>query len=275
MKQQSSEWFKARRNRITGSIAGAALGLSPWMKSNDLFKNMVLERIGQPVEFKTNPALEYGKNNEANALECFKMELGLEVEDVGFFPFDDWLGASPDGLASDGGVLEIKCPFGLRDDTNPQFKTSQEQPQYYAQMQIEMLCTNKTHCHFYQWNAYAQKHEVVNFDPQWIDENLPLLHKFWLDVQNAEEWKYTHGGEQAKEYEIAKLAYEEATERLNNAKAALIDLVGEDGGHIGNYNITKVTRKGSVNYSKIIKENLPDFDVEPYRGKVSTSWRIS
>lgn len=275
MKQNTEEWFQARRGRITGSIAGAALGLSPWLKKQDLLKQMVLERIGQPQEFKTNPALEYGKSNKSNALECFKLEIGLEVEECGFFPHEEWLGANPTGITSDGGLLAIKCNFGLRNDTNPKFETAETQLQQYAKMQVEMLCTNKTHCHFYQWNAYAQSHDVVNFDPLWIEENLPVLREFWETVQSEPEWKYTHGGPQAREYELALQVFEEAKDRLETAKAQLIDIAGPEGGNVGAFKITKVTRKGSVNYSKIVKDNLPDLDVEPYRGKDSEYWKVT
>lgn len=275
MKQQSKEWFEARKSRITGSVAGAALGLSPWLKPKDLLKQMVLERCGYEIPFETNPALEYGKTNEANALEIFKLETGLQVEECGFFPLEDWLGASPDGLTSDGGLIEIKCPFGLRNDTDPKFKLAGDQPQYYAQMQIEMICASKTFCHFYQWNAYSSSHEVVNYDPLWIVENLPLLREFWELAQSEPEWKYTHGGRVAHEYELALKAHESAKDKLDECKQALIDFAGEEGGHVGQFKVSKVIGKGSVNYSKIIKEKLPDFDVEPYRGKDSIYFKVS
>jgi len=275
MKQQSDEWFKARKNRITGSVAGAALGFSPWLKKSDLMKQMVLERFGHEQEFKTNPALEYGKQNEATAIECFKLETGLDVEECGFFPHENWLGASPDGLTSDGGVLEVKCPFGLRNDTSPQFKTAEEQPQYYAQMQIEMTCSGRDKCHFYQWNAYAQRHEVVNLDPIWLEENTPKLYEFWLDVQHEPEWKYIHGGTQAREYELALKAFEEAKDRLQEAKDAIIDLAGPEGGHVGDFKISKVTRKGSVDYKKIVEQELPDFDTSAFKKKDSEYWKVS
>ena len=51
--------------------------------------------------------------------------------------------ASPDGIVEDEEgytkVLEIKCPFGLRNDKEPVFKSIMEQPHYYAQLQIEMF----------------------------------------------------------------------------------------------------------------------------------------
>ena len=58
-------------------------------------------------------------------------------------PVYDWFGASPDGIVNDETVLEIKCPFNLRNELLPQFKSIESQPHYYAQLQLEMACTGK------------------------------------------------------------------------------------------------------------------------------------
>src|SRR5690554_409206 len=112
--QRSAEWFEQRKMRLTGSRIGAILGVSPWQKPDDVIRAMVREHHDYPSEFETNPAVDHGNNNEQRALLCFMRETGLNVEECGFFPYGDRLGASPDGLTSDGGVLEIKAPYSLR-----------------------------------------------------------------------------------------------------------------------------------------------------------------
>jgi putative phage-type endonuclease len=183
IKQGTEEWHKQRVGMITGSRVGAILGLNPWSSRDDVMRQMVREYHGASCEFTGNVATEYGKINEVNAIFELEMEHGIEVEDTGFHIHPDlpWLGASPDGLVSPRGVVEIKAPYGLRNDKNPTFKTAAEQPHYYAQTQIEMACTYRGKCYFYQWNLYASKLEMVYFDHKWMDENIPKLHEFYLE----------------------------------------------------------------------------------------------
>ncbi|HUH57159.1 MAG TPA: YqaJ viral recombinase family protein, partial [Pseudomonadales bacterium] len=112
--QRSPEWFNQRKMRLTGSRIGAILGVSPWQKPDDVLRAMVREYHDYPSEFVSNPAVDHGNNNEQRALLCFMRKAGLMVEECGFFEYGDRMGASPDGLTSDGGVLELKVPFGLR-----------------------------------------------------------------------------------------------------------------------------------------------------------------
>ena len=42
----------------------------------------------------------------------------------------------------------------------------------------------------------------------------------------------------------------------------------------GNVSAYPVERKGSVPYAKVLKEHLPDLDLEPYRGEPTTSWVV-
>ena len=41
------------------------------------------------------------------------------------------------------------------------FKSLLEQPHYYAQLQIEMLCANQDNVDFYQWSQYGDMLETV------------------------------------------------------------------------------------------------------------------
>src|SRR5690606_5514265 len=187
--QQSQEWLEARKGRITGSIIGAALGLCPWRKPAEVIRAMVREYHGAETEFKGNPATEHGNQHEQRAMLAFMRETGLHVEKCGFFPYGDRLGASPDGLTSDGGVLELKVPFSLRN--GGEFKSLDDQPHYAAQVQMELLATGRSHAYFAQYIApkgdplspdYVPeqiKIERVEIDHSWIDRNLPAINEFY------------------------------------------------------------------------------------------------
>lgn len=173
--QRSEGWHKQREKRITASIVGAILGVSPFMNKEDAIK--ILQGTS---EFKGNQATEWGTFNEAGAIAQFEMETGLKVKKAYFVTYEDWLGASPDGYVSDGSLIEVKCPFGLRNGGD--FKSIENQPQYYAQIQTQMLCTNTQKCYFYQWAPFGSNIQIVERDDAYLNEIMPILKSFYDEV---------------------------------------------------------------------------------------------
>ena len=67
--------------------------------------------FGQPLETFESPWMERGKALEAEAVRYYEMERDCTAREVGFCLTDDrMVGASPDRLVGDVGLLEIKCP---------------------------------------------------------------------------------------------------------------------------------------------------------------------
>ena len=74
--------------------------------------------------WKEKPSLENVKSiqwgeNESVAREEYKKIYNCQVQEVGLFisKANPLVGASPDGLLENGrGLLEIKCPYGLREN---------------------------------------------------------------------------------------------------------------------------------------------------------------
>ena len=288
MEQRTQEWFEARRGKLTGSNIGAALGINPWKTPDDLIRQMVREYHGAEPDFTGNMATEYGATHEPLALMDYMGQSGNMVEECGFFvhPDHDWLGASPDGLIDDDGLIEVKCPFGLRNKTGKDlvFKTAEEQPHYYAQMQIEMACTGRKWCHFYQWAKDGYYIESVEFNQKWFTDNLPILlefyHRYINEVDNPE-----HLEPKQKEINTLKAKelieeWDQITETINNATARkkelleeLVKISKERDAVIHGRKLTQVERKGSVQYKKI--PELQGVDLEQYRGKSTTYWKFS
>ena len=75
-------------------------------------------------------------------------------------------------------------------------------------------------------------------------------------------------------YAAALLKKEEADAEFETAKANLVKLARGDKDRIGIYTVSKVEKKGAVAYAKLVKDLLPDANVEPYRGKASEYWLI-
>ena len=284
MEQRTPQWFAARAGRITASGAGALLGLSPHTSEADGFRSLVRSMHGMPSEFVGNVATEYGTFHEAGALVEYCMETGATVWSLGFAEFNDWLGASPDGLIDHYGMLEIKCPFGKRNENPPVFKSIDDQPHYYAQMQIQMYCTGRKWCDFYQWSPHGTMTERVKWDDEWLDTHIQTLREIWERAKAADPADFV--GPKRQEYdtpEAAKLVaeYDELSEAIDNASARKKDIVarmvemsGKRDAVIGGRNLTLVKRKGSVSYAKAIAVLLPDADLEQWRGKASEGWQL-
>lgn len=288
IEQRSAEWFKQRTHKVTGSNIGAAIGVNPWKTQDDLIRSMVREYHGAESEFQGNIATEYGQLHEPLAQMDYQNKTGNFVEECGFFVHPDypWLGASPDGLVDDDIVLEIKAPFGLRDKKGDDlvFKTALEQPHYYAQMQMEMGVTGRKVCHFYQWSQHGDSLEVVNYDDAWWSDNLPKLEAFYalylseLDNPDHLEEKLkeinTLGAmSMIEEYDQLSETIDDATARKKEILDDLIKMAKDRNSIIHGRKLTKVDRKGAVNYAAI--PELKGVDLELHRKKPSQYWRFS
>lgn len=285
-KQRSEAWFKDRIGRVTGSNVGAILGLNPHKNADDVLREMVRAYHGAEQEFSGNIATEHGTFHEDGAAAEYEMETGRKIVECGFFPFEDWLGASPDGLIDDDGLAEIKCPYGQRDKNPPQFKTAEEQEHYWAQTQIEMFCAERQWCDFYQWAPHGTKLERIDIDPKWLEENLPKLkefHSLYLsELDNPEHLEPKRvtietlkADKLIQEHEELSEAIERANERKKEVLAELVAMAKERDAVICGKKLTKVEKQGSVSYSKVVKDHCPKVDLEKYRGNPSSYWRLS
>ena len=281
--QRSPEWFKAREGRVTGSSVGAILGLSPFMSADDVMRRMVREYHGADSEFQGNAATQWGTMNEPGACSEYEMETGNTVELCGFYTYEHWLGASPDGLIGSNGLVEFKCPYSMRKGEG-RFKTAQEQMHYYAQMQIQLFITNRDYCDFYQWSPSQTKLEVVSRDDQFLKDSLPKLKDFYdaylLECGNPDRYLTPKRAELnapqiLAEYDDAVEAIKLYEERKKELLAKLVEISGGRNASFGTRKLTFVQKAGSVGYATIVKEHLPDLDVEPYRGKPSEYWMLS
>lgn len=283
--QQSPEWFQARKGRVTGSIVGAILDIAPYMTRDQALRSMVRAYHGAPSEFTGNVATSWGNKNEDGARWEYELETGNTVKPAFFDTFEDWLGASPDGYIGDDGLLEIKCPYSLRN--GGEFKPLSEQPHYYAQIQVQLYVTVRKWCAFWQWSPHGTNLERVEYNQSWIDENLPVLREFY-DLYLSELDNHEHLEPLRREintnatkmlldeYDQLSDAIAQAEERLKEVKAAIVDASGGSNAMMWGRKVTKADTKGKVAYAKVVSELLPkDIDLEKWRGKSSVSWRIT
>jgi len=289
VEQRTEEWHKQRIGKITASNVGAILGMAPYRTARDVLRAMVREYHGIESEFKGNVATEYGTFHEAGAITDYELRTGYTVTPAPFVVSEKlpWLGASPDGFVGDDLLLEIKCPYGKRDDVEPIFKTlKEEQPHYYAQIQVQLYCTGIDRCHFYQWSPRGDSLVSVNIDHEWLETNIAKLREFYelflSEIDNKEhlepirkEVNTLDAKRLLEEYDQLSAAIDMATERKKEVLALLVETADGKNAEIWGRKLTQVEKEGAISYAKAIKKYAPDADLEPFRGKSSTYWRLT
>ena len=283
--QRSPEWHEQRIGRITGSRAGAILGLSPWQKPEYVLRAMVREYHGAPSEQQSNPATSWGTNHERQAMLCFMRKTGLNVEDVGFLPIGDWAGASPDGLVEDDAVLELKTPFSCRN--GKEFKPLSEQPYYAPQIFLEMLASGRKFAYFAQYRApkgdplshdYIPEDmliERVEWCESWWAENEPKLrafHELYIseldNLSHLDPLRVELDSDEARMIADRIGEIQDAIHNLEEEKShhieKLVALSGGRNARIGSRLLTKTKDSKSVAYAKAIKEIAPNADLSKW-----------
>lgn len=296
MEQRTPEWHEQRKGRITGSRVGAILGLSPWQKPADVLRAMVREYHGAETEFTGNPATDHGNNNEQRALLAFMRESGLQVEQCGFFAYGELMGASPDGLTDDGGVLELKVPYSLRN--GGEFKPLAEQPHYFAQVQMETLSSGRNHAYFAQYIApkgdpfsadyVAEKIKIekIAHDPEWIDKNLPAISAFYdlyiSELSNPEHLEplrvvidTPEAGELITELDAVRKRQKDDAAREKELLASLIQLADGKDALVHGRKLTHVAGRKSVAYAKALEALAPGADLAKWTSTSKDSWRFT
>jgi putative phage-type endonuclease len=287
IEQRSPEWFEQRRKRVTASSVGAILGHDPYRDRNDVMRAMARDALGAPSEFDGNIATRYGQANEQNARLDFELETGLSIDDAPFVAFDDWAGASPDGWVGDNAIIEIKCPFSLRKETQPVFKKLTDQQHYLDQVQFQLFCTGKDKAHFFQWSPYGNDWTVTFADHAWRDENLPRLKQFYAEfldaLSNPDEYlkpkRITLDSPEAhkmiREWDEVNEQLGWLEERKKDLLAQIVQAAGEKDAEFAGRKLTKVVKVGAVSWAKMAKDHCPNVDTTPYLGKPSEHWRLS
>jgi putative phage-type endonuclease len=160
--QGSPEWKALRCGRVTASrvadvVAKTKTGYSA-SRANYLAQ-LIAERLtGTSAETYSNAAMQHGTETEPEARAAYEFYQGVTVEQIAFVPHPkiDQAGASPDGLVSDDGLVEIKCPNTA---THLETLLGQAVPAKYAdQMQFQMACTGRHWCDFVSYDPRMPEH---------------------------------------------------------------------------------------------------------------------
>lgn len=190
--QRSPEWFAARKDRLTASDVDTVLLNNKYDDPVDvLFKKCGL---GKP--FTGNKFTEHGQKYEDEAVAKYCREHGKTALDFGLLPHPtvSWLGGSPDGITTDGIVIEVKCPWSRK------IVPGECPLQYQAQVKMNMEVCGLDRAVFIEYvpQGHLGRDEEFNVvyserDPEWFPRVLPQLESFWNNVlRYRREGIHTH-----------------------------------------------------------------------------------
>lgn len=191
IKQGSEEWHEQRIGKVTASKLSAVMARTKNGYSATR-KNYMMELIcqklsGQREETYMNAAMQRGNDLEPIARGAYEADKGVFVDEVGYIvhPVESGFGASPDGLVSKNGLVEIKCPNTA---THVEFlKSGKPKREYILQMHGQMLCTGRKWCDFVSYDDRLQGLEYkcvrIEFDEDLGNEIIQEVTSFLCDME--------------------------------------------------------------------------------------------
>lgn len=157
--QHSDEWYNIRLGKLTASHAATIATASKGLET--LCFDLVAEILTkQRKDTFQSAAMEQGNLLEDQARTLFELETGFTVEQVGFVEKDAYCGCSPDGfILNRTSGIEIKSP---QDNTYAKYLYDGIiKPEYYAQMQMQMLITGCSYWYYVVFNPHFEKAIII------------------------------------------------------------------------------------------------------------------
>jgi len=273
LKQGSSDWLEIRKQHVTATDSAVILGLSPWKTPYKLFRQKM--DLDPPDE-------ETERMREGTRIEPLARKWCEDYFMKEFQPkvvFKDFMMASLDGISSDAReILEIKCgPKSFE-----QAQRGEINPIYICQMQHQMYVSNVQLAWYLAFNGKKGVMIPVARDDEFINQMLPKLTEFYecllkytppmMTTKDYHQRSEPEWNNLAESYRNAYLDRKRAEQLEETLKQELISLSGSHSSMGGGIKLSKVVRKGIIDYSKI--EAITNLDLEPYRKPSSEYWKI-
>lgn len=147
IEQGTQEWLDLRKGKFTASTFKDLFMKETTQGYQDAIYKVAFELItNESPETFTSNWMERGTELESEAREWYELETYNKVHNGGFFIYNDWVGASPDGLIGKDGLIEIKCP---KFSTQIGYLLKKELPKdYFYQVHGQLLVTDRQWCDF-------------------------------------------------------------------------------------------------------------------------------
>ncbi|MCW3109901.1 MAG: YqaJ recombinase family protein [Segetibacter sp.] len=189
--QRSEEWHKIRLGRFTSSElhklmtstsrpmttteleaekanGGKKKTITDVSLLSDGAVTYVLEKVSETItEEKTqasSKAIEWGVLYEPEAIQFFSQSIDREIFASTFVPFGEHSGGTPDGETKDF-IIEVKCPFVSSNHVkyflyNSAEDLKEDKPEYYWQIQGNLLFTGKDKAFFISYDPRVKKDKL-------------------------------------------------------------------------------------------------------------------
>nr|XP_042908919.1 uncharacterized protein LOC122271496 [Parasteatoda tepidariorum] len=194
LQRDSSLWVEERRKRITASNFGTVCCRLPHTGCGNLVKSLLYSNVD-------TKSMQYGRFNEKHAIEHIEKHLDIRVQPCSLFVDEEdfYLGATPDGLIDNDGILEVKCPSSCKDMTPEEAivkknllsrklikKTNKEEinlrHKHYFQVQGQLHITKRKYCLYIMWTPKGVKIEKIFKDDRFWNKEMKLkLQQFYFD----------------------------------------------------------------------------------------------
>ena len=274
--QQSNEWLELRKNKIGASDAPVIMHVSPWKTPYQLWE----EKLGLKESFSSS-AMKRGLEMEESARKAFEKETGLVVfPQVLFHKEHEWMMASVDGIDIEGkNIVEIKCPGKV----DHEIALSGNIPEkYFPQLQHQMAICELDKAYYFSYSDNSSKVIVVNRDESYIKNMICKEVEFYDCVQNLTAPRMIERDfiqkeddiwiETAAKWKQIKNQMTQLEKEEEDLRSSLICMSGKSNCKGGGIKLSKIVRKGSIDYKAI--PELKEIDLEKYRKTPIEMYRL-
>ena len=207
--QRTPEWYAQRNNAITASDIPTVLGENKYKTPYAL----LVDKCGASKPFLGNDATRWGNHYEDIAIEIYSKLRNKKVLSFGLLihPEHQWLGGSPDGITTDGILLEVKCPLSRK-------IVMGEIPHHYlSQVLLNLEICNLELAHFIEYSPGSSDEDyIINIvevhrDREWFSKEMPKMKEFWESIVHYRE----HGIENHPRYRVPRKNNKKPKELIN------------------------------------------------------------
>lgn len=224
--------------------------------------------------------MAWGREHEGRALHDLQIDLGAgtELKLGGWYELGQDIGFSPDAHIPGKLLIEVKCPFSqIVPDVPPQHYIDQ------CQLGLRVLGLDEAALHY--WTPRTAATFFISRDAVWAEMALPQIADFLRDYRAAlldpaswaqDERTDADWASAVREYREAKIAAEATAERLERAKAALVDLSGGRTSFGLGTKVEWIERTGTVAWAKLAADyHITEEQQRAYRGKSTRYARVT
>jgi len=183
LEQRSDEWHQLRKGKITGTTLKSIMG-TPKARQDAIYE-IIAERLTVGVEGEYENPMDRGNRLEPDAVAMFELEVGKQVERIGFCEDEknSMIANSPDGLIGDTEAVEVKCMGGKN---HVKMWLTNEVPDEYKWQVIQYFVVNEKleKLYFVGYNPDIPTH------PLHIIETTREENKENIDEAKKEQYKF-------------------------------------------------------------------------------------